>query len=236
MSISELVTATPDEVLPHVTVNGQARALGEVGGHVTLLEWLRGSGFTGSKEGCAEGECGACAVLVARPDGDATRWTAINACLVPAAGLDQQEVITAEGIGQPDRLHPVQQQMADRGGSQCGYCTPGFICSMASEFYRSDRRSTQRRPRAGGGAQRQRERRRHEMSRATARTPMHLATHPTTSTARTASTCTRCPETCAGAPDIDRSGMRPTRWVRRTRQIRCWPGSIGRRRPRRPRM
>jgi xanthine dehydrogenase small subunit len=51
-------------------------------------------------------------------------------------------VITAEGIGQPGRLHPVQQEMASRGGSQCGYCTPGFICSMASEFYRSDRRPT----------------------------------------------------------------------------------------------
>jgi len=71
--------------------------------------------------------------MVARPDGDgATRWTAINACLVPAAGLDNQEVITAEGLGQPGALHPVQREMADRGGSQCGYCTPGFICSIAS--------------------------------------------------------------------------------------------------------
>ena len=142
MTISELVTTTPDVGAPQVTVNGKPRELGEVGGHVTLLEWLRGSGFTGSKEGCAEGECGACAVLVARPDGETTRWTAINACLVPAAGLDRQEVITAEGIGQPGRLHQVQQEMASRGGSQCGYCTPGFICSMASEFYRSDRRPT----------------------------------------------------------------------------------------------
>ena len=149
MSISELVNHTPDLLVPHVTVNGQPRELGEVGGHVTLLEWLRGSGFTGCKEGCAEGECGACAVLVARPDGRrSTRWTAINACLVPAAGLDSQEVITAEGIGQPGRLHPVQQEMADRGGSQCGYCTPGFICSMASEFYRADRRPT---PAGSGG-------------------------------------------------------------------------------------
>ena len=98
-------------------------------------------GLTGSKEGCAEGECGACAVLVARPDGDErSRWTAINACLVPAAGFDGQEVLTAEGLGAPGRLHPVQQEMADRGGSQCGYCTPGFICSMAGEFYRADRR------------------------------------------------------------------------------------------------
>jgi xanthine dehydrogenase small subunit len=122
-------------------VNGRTRELGEVGGHVTLLEWLRGSGLTGCKEGCAEGECGACAVLVARDDGpDRTRWVAINACLVPAAAFDQQEVVTAEGLGRPGRLHPVQREMADRGGSQCGYCTPGFICSMAAEYYRPDRR------------------------------------------------------------------------------------------------
>jgi xanthine dehydrogenase small subunit len=126
---------------PELVVNGTTRRLGDVGGHVTLLEWLRAEGLTGCKEGCAEGECGACAVMVARPDGDGrTQWTAINACLVPAAGFDGQEVVTAEGLGQPGDLHPVQREMADRGGSQCGYCTPGFICSMASEFYRADRR------------------------------------------------------------------------------------------------
>ena len=91
-------------------------------------------------EGCAEGECGACAVLVARPDGpDRARWVAINACLVPAAAFDQQEVVTAEGLGRPGQLHPVQREMAERGGSQCGYCTPGFICSMAAEYYRPGR-------------------------------------------------------------------------------------------------
>jgi xanthine dehydrogenase small subunit len=106
-----------------------------------LLEWLRGSGLTGCKEGCAEGECGACSVLVAREDGAGrTRWVAINACLVPAAAFDQQEVVTAEGLGRPGRLHPVQREMAERGGSQCGYCTPGFICSMAAEYYRPGRR------------------------------------------------------------------------------------------------
>ncbi len=126
---------------PQLMVNGRTRELGEVGGHVTLLEWLRASGLTGGKEGCAEGECGACAVLIARDDGkNGTRWTAINACLVPAAAFDQQEVVTAEGLGRPGRLHPVQREMAERGGSQCGYCTPGFICSMAAEYYRPDRR------------------------------------------------------------------------------------------------
>ena len=138
---AEPPTAEPQTAGPRLVVNGRTRALGEVGGHVTLLEWLRGSGLTGCKEGCAEGECGACAVLVARDDGpDRTRWVAINACLVPAAAFDQQEVVTAEGLGRPGRLHPVQREMADRGGSQCGYCTPGFICSMAAEYYRPDRR------------------------------------------------------------------------------------------------
>ncbi len=128
---------------PQVVVNGVSRPLVDVGGHVTLLEWLRFAGYTGSKEGCAEGECGACAVLVAKPDGEeSTRWTAINACLVPAAGLDGQEVLTAEGLGQPGDLHIVQQEMAVRGGSQCGYCTPGFVCSMAGEYYRADRTPT----------------------------------------------------------------------------------------------
>ena len=126
-----------------VTVNGRSRALGAVGGHVTLLEWLRAGGLTGTKEGCAEGECGACSVLVARDDGaGGTRWVAINSCLPPAAAFDQQEVVTAEGLGQPGDLHPVQQEMARRGGSQCGYCTPGFICSMAAEYYRPNRSPT----------------------------------------------------------------------------------------------
>ena len=116
---------------PRLVVNGRTRELGEVGGHVTLLEWLRGTGLTGAKEGCAEGECGACALLVAREDGrDRTRWVAINACLVPAAAFDGQEIVTAEGLGRPGRLHPVQREMAERGGSQCGYCTPGFVMAV----------------------------------------------------------------------------------------------------------
>ena len=123
-----------------ITVNGVPRALDGVPAHVTALDWLRDLGLTGAKEGCAEGECGACSVMVARPAADgASQWTAINACLVPALALDGQEVVTAEGLGTPDDLHPVQREMAERGGSQCGYCTPGFVCSMAAEFYRRDR-------------------------------------------------------------------------------------------------
>lgn len=121
-------------------VNGRQRAL-PARPHVNLLDYLRGLGLTGAKEGCAEGECGACAVLVARPtaDGDGSTWTAVNSCLPASVALAGQEVVTAEGLGSPAALHPVQREMAERGGSQCGYCTPGFVCSMAAEFYRADR-------------------------------------------------------------------------------------------------
>ncbi len=125
-----------------VLVNGERLALEGVTPHTTALDFLRDRGLTGAKEGCAEGECGACCVLVARPPADGspgTEWTSINACLISAAALIGQEVVTAEGLGTPDDLHPVQQEMAERGGSQCGYCTPGFVCSMAAEYYRADR-------------------------------------------------------------------------------------------------
>lgn len=124
---------------PHITVNGRPRPLVGLPAHTNALDFLRGLGLTGAKEGCAEGECGACAVLVARPDGSCSRWTPVNACLVPALALDGQEVLTAEGLGGPDDLHPVQAELAVRGGSQCGYCTPGFVCSMAAEYYRPGR-------------------------------------------------------------------------------------------------
>jgi xanthine dehydrogenase small subunit len=125
---------------PQVTVNGEARPLAGAAAPLTALDWLRGIGLTGAKEGCAEGECGACSVLVARAGVDApTEWSAINACLVPAAALAGQEVVTSEGLGEPHALHPVQRELATRGGSQCGYCTPGFVCSMAAEYYRAGR-------------------------------------------------------------------------------------------------
>ncbi len=128
---------------PTVIINGRERAITGIEPHVTALDWLRDQGLTGAKEGCAEGECGACSVLVARPDGAAhSRWTAINACLLPILALDGQEIVTSEGLGQPGDLHPVQHEMACRGGSQCGYCTPGFVCSMAAEYYRPGRGST----------------------------------------------------------------------------------------------
>ncbi|MEV0373612.1 FAD binding domain-containing protein [Streptomyces sp. NPDC050636] len=133
-------------VAARITVNGKETPISPAAPHTTVLDFLRERGLTGTKEGCAEGECGACSVLVARPGvNKPTDWVAVNACLVPAAALDGQEIITSEGLatagepGTPPTLHPVQEEMAARGGSQCGYCTPGFICSMASEYYRPDR-------------------------------------------------------------------------------------------------
>ncbi|MFI8961961.1 xanthine dehydrogenase small subunit [Streptomyces sp. NPDC053493] len=129
-----------------ITVNGRETPISPAAPHTTVLDFLRERGLTGTKEGCAEGECGACSVLVARPGvHKPTDWVAVNACLVPVAALDGQEVVTSEGLATPGApgtaptLHPVQEEMAVRGGSQCGYCTPGFVCSMAAEYYRPDR-------------------------------------------------------------------------------------------------
>ncbi|MYR45444.1 FAD binding domain-containing protein [Streptomyces sp. SID5910] len=129
-----------------ITVNGKSTPISPAAPQTTVLDFLRDRGLTGTKEGCAEGECGACSVLVARPGvNKPTDWVAVNACLVPVASLDGQEIVTSEGLataGEPGTapaLHPVQEEMAVRGGSQCGYCTPGFVCSMAAEYYRPDR-------------------------------------------------------------------------------------------------
>jgi xanthine dehydrogenase small subunit len=96
-------------------------------------------------------------VLIAKPDqtqadqtradqtrAGQTRLTSVNACLVLMAGLQGAEIITAEGLGTPDALHPVQTAMARSGGSQCGYCTPGFVVSMADEYYRPERTGSAR--------------------------------------------------------------------------------------------
>ena len=96
----------------------------------TLLDWLRiERGLCGTKEGCNEGDCGACTVIVSDTEGA----KALNACILFLPQLHGKSVRTVEGISGPDgQLHPVQQAMVDKHGSQCGFCTPGFIASMAT--------------------------------------------------------------------------------------------------------
>nr|MDQ3031459.1 FAD binding domain-containing protein [Myxococcota bacterium] len=121
-------------------LNGREVEARGVDPNVTLLHWLRASGASGSKEGCAEGECGACAVaLVATgPDGR-TRYEALNSCLFLLAQAHGREIVSVEGIASSSAaLHPVQRAMAAGGGSQCGYCTPGFVVSLFAEYYRAD--------------------------------------------------------------------------------------------------
>src|SRR5699024_6441415 len=137
--VTAMSATTTGRSIAEVSVNGETRDF-DGPTHMTALDFPRGQGLTAAKEGCAEGGCGGCAVMRARPGAaGGTRWTRSTPCLLPAAALDGQEVITAEGLADAEGVHPVQEEMAVRGGSQCGYCTPGFICSMAAEYYRPER-------------------------------------------------------------------------------------------------
>ena len=103
---------------------------------ITLSDFLRYErGLTGTKVVCAEGDCGACTVLVASPhelDRELLQFKTVNACILPLFAIDACQVVSVEGLREGPELHPVQQSMLDHFGAQCGYCTPGFICSMAS--------------------------------------------------------------------------------------------------------
>ncbi|GIZ12076.1 xanthine dehydrogenase small subunit [Pseudomonas sp. NCCP-436] len=107
--------------------------------NVTVLNYLREHvGKTGTKEGCASGDCGACTVVVGELDGDRVRYRTLNSCLTFVSSLHGKQLITVEDLKHQGRLHSVQQAMVDCHGSQCGFCTPGFIMSLFALQKNSD--------------------------------------------------------------------------------------------------
>jgi xanthine dehydrogenase small subunit len=116
---------------PSFYLNGQRVALDGSAPTQSLLRWLNARALHGSKEGCGDGDCGACTVVLLETDAAGeSRWQAVNSCLLPVGYLPGRQVLTVEGLGQGQVLHPVQRAMVDCAGSQCGYCTPGFVMSL----------------------------------------------------------------------------------------------------------
>ncbi|WP_235954841.1 xanthine dehydrogenase small subunit [Sphingobium psychrophilum] len=112
-------------------LDGGVVEIAQVDPTATLLDHLRYRlGRTGTKEGCAEGDCGACTVLVGELDGDAIAWRALNSCILFLPMLHGKALLTVESLGKEDALTPLQACMAANGSSQCGFCTPGFVMSL----------------------------------------------------------------------------------------------------------
>jgi len=112
-------------------LNDAPRRLTRVDPTMTVLDYLRQEeGLVGTKEGCNEGDCGACTVVLARPRDGGLAYEAVNACIQFVGTLDGCQLITVEHLAENGTLHPVQQAMVDCHGSQCGFCTPGFVMSL----------------------------------------------------------------------------------------------------------
>ncbi len=113
-------------------LNGHWRTENAISPSMTVLDYLRlNARLTGTKEGCAEGDCGACTVVLGSFDGDEPRYRAVNSCLMVVPQLDGCELLTVEGLaGRDGTLHSVQQALVDADATQCGFCTPGFAMAM----------------------------------------------------------------------------------------------------------
>ena len=118
---------------------GQTVALGNVPPDRTLLQVLREDlGACGTKEGCGEGDCGACTVVLAEPENGHLRFRAINSCIRLAHSVNGMALWTVEDLAQADgSLHPAQEAMVQCHGSQCGFCTPGFVMSLFGMYQNS---------------------------------------------------------------------------------------------------
>ncbi|MCA3649628.1 MAG: xanthine dehydrogenase small subunit [Methylobacterium sp.] len=107
---------------------------------LTLLEWLREEQrATGTKEGCNEGDCGACTVVLARLREGRLRYEPVNACILLLGQVDGAEVLTVEDLSAGGTLHPIQQAMVAHHGSQCGFCTPGIVMSLFAAYHEAER-------------------------------------------------------------------------------------------------
>jgi len=124
---------------PQFSLNNQPVSLDGVGVQTTLLDYIRAQGLTGAKEGCAEGECGTCTVVLVANRAGGSEYRAVNSCLMLAPMAAGQEIFTVEALASDGKLAEAQQAMAAGGGSQCGYCTPGFVMSLFAEHYRPGR-------------------------------------------------------------------------------------------------
>ena len=132
------------EVMPGIQffLNGKTVRVENPPAQMTLLDFVRARGLTGAKEGCAEGECGACAVALVEPDqaqSRGSRYRVVNSCLMFLPMAAGREIYTVEALAVDGELSEAQHAMASGGGSQCGYCTPGFVVSLFAEHYRPDR-------------------------------------------------------------------------------------------------
>ncbi len=106
----------------------------------TLLDWLRlEERSCGTKEGCGEGDCGACTVMLGRLRAGRLVYEPVNACIFLVGQADGCEVVTVEDLAEGGALHPVQQAMVDHHGSQCGFCTPGIVMSLATLYHEGER-------------------------------------------------------------------------------------------------
>lgn len=112
-------------------LDGEVIEIDAADGQATALDLIRYKlRRTGTKEGCAEGDCGACTVLLGELAGEHVAWRAVNSCILFTPMLDGKALMTVESLSRGGVLHPVQQEMVARHGSQCGFCTPGFIMSL----------------------------------------------------------------------------------------------------------
>ncbi len=118
---------------------GEIVELDDVRPTETVLDYLRlRRGLVGTKEGCGEGDCGACTVAIGRLVGDRVVYQPVNSCIQFLGMLDGAELVTVEDLASDGRLHPVQQAMVDHHGSQCGFCTPGFVMSLFTLYHAQD--------------------------------------------------------------------------------------------------